>query len=104
MTRVVPQIPAGEARHIKALAKPVVAPVTRTDRDVAEMRARIDKLAKRDRDATRRVKIHLIFVSVGIVISVALTFVSIPAVFHFGGIAAGLPAAIQEVIDWIRGW
>jgi hypothetical protein len=78
--------------------------VTRTDRDLDEMRAKLVQLSKRNADANRRMRIHLVFVFAGIAVTVALSFVPIPPAVHFGPIAAGLPAAFQEVLDWVRGW
>ena len=102
--RTIPAVPASEARRIRKVATPVVAPVTRSDREVAEMRAKLEALSKRNSDANKRLRVHLMFIVSGMVITVALSFIPVPPAVHFGGIAAGMPGAIQEAIDWIRGW
>lgn len=98
VARRVPQVPMAEIRRI-------ARPVTRTDNDLAEMHAKLERVAKRDRDANRRVRIHVLLVSSGLVISVALSFVpALPPVVHFGPMVSGMPAIVQELLDWIRGW
>jgi hypothetical protein len=89
------------AQHVAA---PVARPVTRTDETVAELRKRVESLAKRDRDATRRVRVHITCVSSGMIITVATTFTALPPIFHLAGCLAGIPAIAQEVMDWIRRW
>ena len=96
------------------VARPVVAPVrtvkTAAD-DIADIRSRLDTVtkqtlaaAKRDREATERVKVHLTLVSASMLISVILTFLAGPIAIHLGGVFAGFPSWIQELTDWIEHW
>lgn len=89
----------------RAVAIPVVAPVTH-ETDLQEIRERIEAIAIRDRDATKRVKVHLTCIASGMVIALSLTFApAIPPVIHFGApCLPSLGACWQEILDWIRHW
>lgn len=83
---------------------PVATPVTRTDSDLAELRSKLERLAKRDGDANRRCRVHVTCISTGTMITVATTFTGLPPIFHLAGCLAAIPSLTQEFIDWMRRW
>lgn len=85
-------------------AKPIEAPVRHTDHDWDELRAEVDMAAKRGHDANKRLKLHLVFVSCGIILNVGITFANMAIVLHFGAVLVGAPSVLYEFTDWIRGW
>jgi hypothetical protein len=78
--------------------------VKHPETDIDELRRQIAHLSKRDEEITKRLRLHLICITTGIVISISLTFVTIPPALHFGGLFAGIPVYWQEFLDWIKGW
>jgi|HubBroStandDraft_3_1064219.scaffolds.fasta_scaffold761341_1 hypothetical protein len=80
--------------------KAVIYPET----ELAELRERVEHLAKRDEEITKRLRLHLVCLSTGVIITVMLTFLDVPPVIHFGGVFAGLPVYWQEFLDWTKGW
>lgn len=85
-------------------AAPVMAPLHHTDEDFDNLRAAVDRASQRGRDANKRLKLHMAFVSCGIVLNVAITFVNLGLVLHFGAVLVGSPSILYEFTDWLRGW
>jgi hypothetical protein len=112
-----PAATAIEYRHITRLAKrtaeeatkaaiasPITDPVTVPVDEITNLHHEVDRLAKRDEDAYRRVRVHLLYISSGIVLSVGLTFVDAPLAIHAGAVLTTLPSILQEITDWVRRW
>jgi hypothetical protein len=66
--------------------------------------ARFEKLEKRDSDANRRLRTHLIFIVIGLAVTVGITFIPGGIILHLGGMMAGSPAIGQEINDWVHHW
>ena len=83
-------------------AKPVERPIISTDIEIAQLHQEIRKLAKRDHDANRRFKAHVLFISLSIIFA---TFpVLMPMLVPLAGLLAGAPGIGQEINDWVHGW
>lgn len=92
-----------EYRRVIREASPA-RPVSATKGDIEAVRRDIDTLAQRDRDAFRRLKIHLACITAGAFASVCLTFIPGGWLLHFGPCLATAPDGVQAVIDWVRRW
>lgn len=94
-------------RNLKKVAKPVVKAddtAIKLDALAKHADARFEMLAKRDEDATRRTRDHILWITVSLVISAGFTFVPAAFVIHFGAILAGSPAIATEIQNWIHRW
>lgn len=68
---------------------------------VAEIQA---KQSADEIDTARRLRVHVLCIAVGIAVTFGLSFVDLSVVFHFAGVAAGLPAVWQEILDRRHNW
>lgn len=61
------------------------------------------KIQARPTEVNHKVAIHLGCIVFGIILTVAATWLpSDWTVVHFGGLFAGIPLVIQEILDWIK--
>lgn len=65
---------------------------------------KISALVKRDNDANRRLQLHIIYITIGLLITIALSFWSSAIALHFGPALSGVPSIIQELTDWVKRW
>lgn len=75
-------------------------PTSRSEYDA--MVDQIHHIAKRDNEADKRVKVHIVYIVIGIIITSATPLV--PALIPFVGILGGIPTIAQEITDWVRHW
>ena len=80
------------------------APTSVRRDDLDELAARIEKAERRENAAAKRLQIHILCISLGIITTFALSFVDLSVIFHCVGIAAGIPSVMQEVLDHRHGW
>jgi hypothetical protein len=73
----------------------------KTVKSVKEI-AKVAKTVKRD--DTFKLNAHVVCIVIGIIITIACTFINTDLILHLSGMLAALPAFIQEAIDWIHGW
>lgn len=92
------------AKHLatEAIASPVTDPITTPVDDIAKLREDLDRIGKRDRDAIKRLRYHVIFIVIGIILTSVAPLA--PVLIPFVGIIAGIPSIAQEVTDTVKGW
>lgn len=99
-TRVARQ--AVHAAIASPLTDPITAPAQHTAADIDRLYAHMERAAKRSQDANKRVKIHLVYIALTVIIGTIVVF--IPGSLVFSGVLTGLPTAAQEITDWVKGW